>query len=199
MFALYIGEITLTTTYYDLRLLTPKITPKITPMENIDLFIPQPSERKAIKKATYKKPDEVKELERLYLEMKKHKYPGNTFVTGRKFKDDSANALTECCVWWIRLHGGSADRINNTGVYDPFLKRFRKSGTRKGIADIIGLINGRYIAVEVKFGKDRQSEEQKKVQAEIEEAGGVYIIARTFTQFVEEFSSCAKNGYEKSN
>lgn len=168
-------------------------------MKNIDLFIPQPTERKAVKKAPYKKPDEVKDLERLYLERKKQDHPTLPFVTGKKFRDDSANGLTDCCVWWIRLHGGSADRINNTGVYDPFLKRFRKSGTRKGIADIIGLINGRYIAIEVKFGKDRQSEEQKKIQAEIEGAGGIYLIAHTFTQFVKEFSPYAKNGHEKNH
>lgn len=37
--------------------------------------------------------------------------------------------------------------------------------------------------IEVKHGRDRQSEAQKKYQADIEKAGGVYYVAKTFDEF----------------
>jgi hypothetical protein len=36
----------------------------------------------------------------------------------------------------------------------------------------------------VKYGKDRQSEVQKRYQESIEAAGGTYFIARTFDEFM---------------
>jgi hypothetical protein len=45
------------------------------------------------------------------------------------------------------------------------------------------------VKIEVKIGKDRQSEAQKKYQEDIERAGGVYLIARDFDSFVEWFDS----------
>jgi hypothetical protein len=40
------------------------------------------------------------------------------------------------------------------------------------------------VKIEIKYGKDRQSDVQKEYQASIERAGGVYIIVRTFYEFV---------------
>jgi hypothetical protein len=43
------------------------------------------------------------------------------------------------------------------------------------------------VKIEVKVGKDRQSDAQKRYQESIERAGGVYLIARDFDSFVEWF------------
>jgi hypothetical protein len=40
----------------------------------------------------------------------------------------------------------------------------------------------------VKAGKDRQSEDQKKRQFEVERAGGIYFIARSTDHFLEFFT-----------
>ena len=49
-----------------------------------------------------------------------------------------------------------------------------------GSPDLIGiLINGRFLAIEVKTGNARQSNVQKNFQKMIEKFGGTYILARS--------------------
>ena len=48
-----------------------------------------------------------------------------------------------------------------------------------GQSDILGVLYGRFIAIEVKSKTGRQSTDQCAFQEKIESAGGVYIIART--------------------
>lgn len=48
-----------------------------------------------------------------------------------------------------------------------------------GISDIVGLLLGRAIYIEVKTATGRQRPEQKAFQAAVERAGGIYIVARS--------------------
>ena len=48
--------------------------------------------------------------------------------------------------------------------------------------------------IEVKIGKDRQSEAQRQYQAAIEQAGGLYYIARDFTTFVAWYHETLQKG-----
>jgi hypothetical protein len=57
------------------------------------------------------------------------------------------------------------------------------TGTR-GSADISSIVYGKSVKIEIKYGKDRQSESQKQYQASVEAAGGVYLIVRTFDDFL---------------
>lgn len=115
-----------------------------------------------------------------------------------KYTDNSANALTKSIIAWIELNGYQAERINNTGRYVDNKKTVKNimgqsitigsgqyipgTGT-KGTADISATIKGKSIKIEVKYGKDRQSEAQKEYQANIERSGGVYFIAKDFESF----------------
>lgn len=129
-------------------------------------------------------------------------------IPREKFHEKNANGLTKCILAYIRLKGHQGDRINNMGVFRKgkttdlghavFKERdVYTSSTRKGIADIkaIKMINiqgrkvGLAVDVEVKYGRDRMSEHQKKIQAEVTATGGAYIIARNFEQFVNEWES----------
>ena len=86
---------------------------------------------------------------------------------------------------------------NNTGIYDPRTKRFRKGGTRKGIADIMASKmvehGGRKfavnVAIEVKVGRDKLSEHQIRIKQDIEQAGGYYIVARDWQTFIEQWDA----------
>lgn len=49
----------------------------------------------------------------------------------------------------------------------------------KGIADLCAVKNGRTLWIEVKKPKGKQSEYQVQFQADIEEHGGEYMIARS--------------------
>ena len=137
----------------------------------------------------YRKPESVKELERLHFERKRAKHPDMPFPVKTKFRDDSANGLTRCIVAWLELHGYFAGRVNTTGVYNQKLGKYIHSGSRKGMADITAIINGKHVSIEVKHGRDRIRPEQMKVKQEIEQAGGSYVIASTFDDFLEQIGN----------
>jgi hypothetical protein len=56
---------------------------------------------------------------------------------------------------------------------------------QKGTADLLGVIKGYAVAIEVKAGKDRQRESQKNFQECWERAGGVYLICRNVEETME--------------
>jgi hypothetical protein len=74
---------------------------------------------------------------------------------------------------------------------------WRPSGSTVGSADISATINGRSVKIEVKIGKDRQSEAQRQYQAAIEQAGGLYYIARDFSTFVAWYNQNFGKGGQK--
>jgi hypothetical protein len=122
--------------------------------------------------------------------------------------DNSANALTQCVIDWIMWNGGQAERISTTGrmidntkVIKNVLghriltgeKKYIPGTGTKGSADISatipknfsGQIVGVSVKLEVKFGKDVQSDAQKKYEQSINEAGGIYVIVRDMDSFLE--------------
>lgn len=157
-----------------------------------------------LRKPRYIKPQAVKELEELADIENAKKHPQFAkYAPKAKYRDDTANGLTRCIIDYIRLHGGQAERINTTGV--PIDRRrevtdvlghsrtigsieWRKGGGTVGSADISATIKGRAVKIEVKIGKDRQSPAQRQYQATIEQAGGLYFIAKDFTSFIEWYN-----------
>jgi hypothetical protein len=148
--------------------------------------------------------DKLKALE---LESLRGKYPSMDarFIPLTDWKDTSANGLTKCIIFWINANGGQAERISSQGQYREGKKikvgtgevQYQKQlpgkwtpgqGT-KGTADISATIIGRSVKIEVKYGKDRQSDAQKQYQEAIEKAGGIYFIAKTFDDFVIWYES----------
>lgn len=140
----------------------------------------------------------LKILEDLAFEEKRQKYPGQPYLVKPKFSDRSANSLTKAIIAYIKLMGGQAERISNTGrivdgrkTYLDVLKYRQTIGSVKwipgtgtrGTADISATINGRSVKIEVKHGRDRQSDAQKKYQADVERNGGIYYIAHDFESF----------------
>jgi hypothetical protein len=101
----------------------------------------------------------------------------------------SANGLTKCIIEYIKLrHGGQAERINTQGTYDAKLKRYRATQGTKGSADISAIVYGKSLKIEVKYGKDRMSPDQEKYGQAVTNAGGIYIVARSFYDFLIQFN-----------
>jgi hypothetical protein len=48
------------------------------------------------------------------------------------------------------------------------------------------------VKIEVKIGRDRQSEAQVEYQRQVEAAGGVYVIAKTFDGFLTWYDEFVK-------
>lgn len=148
----------------------------------------------------------INRLKLLAIEQNRLKYP--TFPDHLrpqpKYSDKTANGLTKCVIDWITFNGYQAERISTMGrvidnrqTYTNVIGQNVTIGSTtyipgagtKGSADISATIKnkdgvGVSIKIEVKIGKDRQSEAQKQYQANIERSGGVYLIARNFTDFV---------------
>ena len=65
---------------------------------------------------------------------------------------------------------------NNSGAFVDSNKHFYRFGAI-GSPDIVCVINGQYVGIEVKAAKGRQSDNQKEFQRQLETAGGKYILA----------------------
>jgi hypothetical protein len=140
-------------------------------------------------------------LKALELEDLRLKYPSldEKYMAFTKWSDNSANALTKCVIAYITYKGGQAERISSQGQYREGAKiqvgtgeiayhkqlpgKWTPGQSTKGTADISSTIRGRSVKIEIKQ-KDKQSDVQKQYQASIERAGGVYIIVRSFDEFV---------------
>lgn len=149
-------------------------------------------------KPRYQKPQAVKDLERLAHDRFRTEHPNfpEYAIPPQSYRDDTANGLTRCVVDFVRFHGGQAERINTTGVPEQRGGRivWRKSNTTKGSADISATIAGRSVKIEIKIGADRQSEAQVRYQVSVEQAGGLYVIAKDFTSFVEWYGVTFNRG-----
>lgn len=139
----------------------------------------------------------LQQLNAMELKIVTDKYPNNPYPVATVHKDNTANALTKAVVRWIELHNGQAERINTQGTYikgktistgmygvKQLQGKYIPSGSTRGSADISATINGRSVKIEVKIGKDKQSEHQKKYQSDIEAAGGLYWLVRSFDSFI---------------
>lgn len=106
--------------------------------------------------------------------------------TDFKFDDNGTNALTKSVVAYLTMHGCRAARINTQGNYNQHLGMFIKSGSTKGMPDVVATIRGLSVDIEVKYKKDTQSKVQKEIETAQKNAGGVYMMVRTFDDFLEK-------------
>ena len=104
----------------------------------------------------------------------------------RKPKQSPANKLSDQIRNLLELHGHPCYRVNVVGVWDNERKVYRKGNSTLGLPDRFTIIKGRFIGIEVKIGNDTQRPEQKARQREIEAAGGLYLVAKTFDQIYND-------------
>jgi predicted LPLAT superfamily acyltransferase len=67
---------------------------------------------------------------------------------------------------------------NNSGAFVDSQKHFYRFGAL-GSPDIICVIKGQFVGIEVKTLKGKQSDHQKEFQERLEAAGGRYLLARS--------------------
>lgn len=140
------------------------------------------------------------EFNQMLLAEHEAKYPDMPYRYLGKWTDRTANGLTRMIIKFLKLKGCQAERISVTGrmVYNRKVVQnivgqkqligsayYLPTNMTKGSADISATIAGQSVKIEVKKGKDKQSHEQIMYQMEVERAGGMYIIARTFQEFYD--------------
>ena len=142
-------------------------------------------------------------IESDYLRYTLEKYPSfigrENCMPPYKCKEAGANDLTRLVIDFLTFNNCQAERISSQGQYRDGKKqvtdcigRQRTIGSgiwtpgtsTKGTADISATIKGRSVKIEIKWGADRQSDAQKEYQLSIEKAMGIYIIVRTFDEFI---------------
>lgn len=140
----------------------------------------------------------LNELRELCLHTKRRQYPNVpvSALSCEKFSDKTANGLTKCILAFLKLHGHKAWRQSSEGRYRPGkvftdvlghrkqMKGTYIKGTNVGHGDVSSIINGRFVSWEVKLKSDRQRDEQKQFQKEVEQSGGLYFMVATYEQFL---------------
>lgn len=149
-----------------------------------------------------------KRFEQLYLKNKLENYPSfigrENCMPPANTKEAGANDLTRLVIDFIIFNNGQAERISSMGRYIDGTKqvtdcigrkrtigtgKYVKSTTTNGTADISATIKGRSVKIEIKWKKDTQSDNQKKYEESINKSGGIYIIIKTFDDFVDWFDN----------
>lgn len=135
-------------------------------------------------------------MDKLHRESKSPSIPPN-YIVGTKFVEKSANDVERAIERFASIVGFLAERTKTQGrkmsaVHKETTmgrvqvskEKFVTSTGRKGSSDMKVVLDGRFIAVEIKFGKDTQKADQKKYQADVERNGGIYLIIHTFEEFL---------------
>ena len=100
------------------------------------------------------------------------------------FRDDTANELTKAILAHLKYTGNFGARVNTTGIYDSRSGKYRQTNATRGMADISAVIAGKPVQIEIKAGKDKPREEQKRVQAQYRAAGGMYEFVHDFREYI---------------
>ena len=93
------------------------------------------------------------------------------------------NALQRACLEFLHLRGIMAWR-NNSGAYKVG-KRYIRFGTQ-GSGDIFAIVRGRFLSIECKVGRGKETADQKLWAAQVVDAGGVAIVARTVDDVADQ-------------
>lgn len=107
----------------------------------------------------------------------------------------NTNAFTDFIIAYLKsvLNCKSARRISSEGRWRAN-KNHPKGGTwipgqNKGLEDIQSIVNGKLVAIEVKYTKtDRLRDSQIARRNEVIADGGTYIVATDFIQIQQELS-----------
>lgn len=125
-------------------------------------------------------------------------------IPSKVFRDNSANELTKTIKAFCDMRGIMCQRTGNEGRYRPgkqvvdvigrtrLMKGTYLPGQNNGQGDLCLTIKGKVHWVEVKIGRDKQSDVQKDFEAQVKRAGGVYVVVKDWAGFYNEFKKWVK-------
>ncbi len=162
------------------------------------------------KYTTFSDRSAIQHLRELHIADSKRKHPSLLYHTAPLFAATKTNGLTKCVLHFLQLKGWHCERTGNEGRLLDTRQTFKdtvgltrtvgsvqriKSSGMSGTSDLKAIINGRFVAIEIKNAAthDRQSEAQREYQAEVEKSGGVYVIVTSFAQFLNWYYSKFNN------
>ena len=113
-----------------------------------------------------------------------------TAQTPLDFGHLTADDITAAILGYVAAHGFTAWAQPNRGEYNPTTQRWQPHpNARRGIPDILGFrrSDGRFLAIEVKAGRDQLRPEQIEFLNELKAAGGLAFVAFSYAGFVQSF------------
>lgn len=95
---------------------------------------------------------------------------------------------------YLALRQVFAFKVKTVGTFDPIRKKFRRSAAnyKKGVADILGIYQGKFLAIEVKRPEARDdagkiiqragtlSNHQRAFLEDVKAQGGIAVVARSW-------------------
>lgn len=113
------------------------------------------------------------------------------YIPRSKYNDKDSNSLTRCIVDYLNLSSHFATRLQSIGTYREDIKKFVASQQRAGLPDVMAIVAGRAIFVEVKHShsKDRLSEVQKETINALLLSGAYVFISKDFASFYDWFTN----------
>ena len=81
---------------------------------------------------------------------------------------------------WLSLKNALIFVHDSVGIFDPVKKTFRTNKDpfrRKGVSDILGIWQGRFLAIECKIKGKYPTKEQKEFLKDVVDQGGIGILA----------------------
>lgn len=127
---------------------------------------------------------------------KKNRYKAGDAViwlrkeTGNKqLEDKTTRGLTNCVLAYVEHLGGYISEVDNRGRFNNDLKRFTPSRIKNGFPDLVACINGKFVGIEIKAGRDRIREAQIQTSYDIQRAKGYYLLCKSFQSlydFIED-------------
>ena len=144
-------------------------------------------------------------LERMANIADREKYPhiDQRYLAPRLFQDNTAGGLSKSIIFFLKLSGHQCEKIHTTGrpidrrkTFTDVLGNCRQVGSitwipttgTRGSADLSATIYGASVKIELKIGRDTQSEAQKAYQRAVETAGGFYVIVHSFQEFFDWYN-----------
>lgn len=111
-----------------------------------------------------------------------------------KFKIKSEQDIKNEILEYLAHHQIFAWPNDSTGIYDPIKGVYRKKMSKyfiRGTSDILGIYQGKLLAIEVKSKTGRLSIEQQKFLRTIAQEGGIAIMARSVEEVEEALTLCS--------
>ena len=102
-----------------------------------------------------------------------------------------ANILTARIVKHLTDKKHFATRLNSVGIVRS--GQYTPSTQKKGLGDILAIVNSEAVFFEVKIGTDKPSEAQLQTSHEIRLAGGFYYFVKCFEDFMIFYESLLNN------
>lgn len=105
-----------------------------------------------------------------------------SFEKSKRGSSLKEKAIENQILSWLKINKIFAFKVERTGIYDAKIGCFRRKNSVhhiRGVSDILGIYKKRMLAIEVKAAKGSLSRFQTMFLQDVNNNGGVAIVARS--------------------